>query len=227
MMPSRRTILAAAMTLAVSGCATLPPVRFSPEEIAGWKYTGTRVSFRPDANVRWPGRDTAFAETKGIQQLASIANPAGGQSGQSDAGLEYSQRVEKLITTEPTRSEYLRFLQVAAVGPIANAMGNELSGRMIGNREVRVEISIRQMAVWNSAVRILVNFTPVLQANVKIIDNKTNEVLAEYPELTTVVPRQGGVVAFVVETALQRDDFNDLTTRHAIDVRNWLFKTLI
>jgi hypothetical protein len=200
----------------------MPPIRFTPDEVRGWRYAGTRVVGAPDAVLGWQGMDATFASSKGITQGAIVVDSAGG-TGANDANTEFVERVRRLVTTEPTRSEYRTFIVSQSHGPLSAAMGAELAGRMLGQRDVRVEIAIKRIIIVHSAVRILVDLIQTLKLEVKLVDNRSGEVLAVYPELTVIVQRRGGVAGILIDAAISRPDIEELSALAAIQVRNWLF----
>jgi hypothetical protein len=221
-MLSRRLLTILALTFAVAGCVSLPPIKYSPDEIRGWRYVGTNVIAAPNAQLQWNGQDTAFAETKGIKQAAIVVDPAGG-SGAADANVEYATRVQKLITTEPTRSEFQRFIISQATGPLSAAMGNQLGGQMVGGRDVRVEVAVKSIIINHSVLRVLTNLIQSMRVEVTLVDAKTGEKLANYPEVTAIVQRAGGITGVLVDAVISRPDIEVLTAGISAQTKNWLF----
>ncbi|MGL4634681.1 MAG: hypothetical protein ACRCWF_01765 [Beijerinckiaceae bacterium] len=221
-MLARRLVILVAITLALAGCVTLPPIKFSPDEIRGWRYVGTRVVSAPDGQFAWHGQDTAFAETKGVRQGAMIVDPAGGQ-GAADSGIAYTTRVRQLITTEPTRGEYQRFIVSQATGPISAAMGEQLGGQMTGGREVRAEVTLKQIIINHTALRLLADLMQTMKVEIALVDAKTGERLAHYPEFTAIVRRTGGVTGILLDSVITGPDIDMLSKVTAGHTRGWLF----
>jgi hypothetical protein len=221
-MISRRIFTTLALSAALAGCVSLPPIRFSPDEIKSWRYVGTRVVAATDAQFQWHGLDTTFAESKGIKQVAIPVDPAGGP-GAADANADYAARVRQLVMTEPTRSEFQRFIISQAHGPISAAMGEQLGGQMTGGREVRVEVTVKHIIINHTALRILVDLIQSMKTEVALVDVKTGEKLAVYPEVTAVVQRKGGVAGIIIDAAITRSDIDMLSASVAVQTKWWLF----
>jgi hypothetical protein len=220
-MLTRRNIVLGGLSLAVAGCVTLPPIKYSPAEVRSWRYTGTRVTAATGASITWHGTDTAFATSKGIEQVIATPDPSGSSTA-SQAQADYAEKVRKLVTTEPTRSEYQRFIVSQASAPLSSAMGQRLSSELVGGRDVRVEIQIKSIVIQHSVLRVLVDLIQSIQVELAVVDAKTGEKLAVYPEITSILQKRGGVTGILVDAALARSDIETLSLLTANQTRNWL-----
>jgi hypothetical protein len=221
-MLSRRLLTIFSLAFALAGCVSLPPIKYSPDEIRGWRYIGTKVVAAPNAQFQWNGQDTAFAETKGIKQPAVLVDPAGGQ-GAAESNSDYASRVRQLTITEPTRTEFQRYILNQATGPISAAIGNQLGGQMTGGREVLVEVAVKHIIINHSVLRLLVDVIQSMKVEVTLVDAKTGEKLANYPEITAIVQRSGGITGVLVDAVISRPDIEILSVGVAVQTKNWLF----
>lgn len=192
-----KAVLFALAALALAGCVTATN-SLSTDDVASFRLTGTTVRFAPDATIWWGDGERAYATSKGQPVTESEA-----------------------LAKTPEGQVYLRNTISAKVKA---AFDQQLAGKLIGARPVRVEIVIKDVTLTSAIQRVLIGGHHTMTADVNVVDAKTGAVIAPYAAQTAMSLAGHGIGGALIDAALFDAPLDRVVNNYAEQYVGWLLR---
>jgi|GEM_PF-1738014 len=97
----------------------------------------------------------------------------------------------------------------------------------LGPRKVRLDVDVKGLTIPSLAARVLVSDIASFSANFTIVDIKTGEVIAQYPNAAMYKKMIGGIMAPIADAVSNTgaDPAEELVLSQVLSVRNWVTKS--
>jgi hypothetical protein len=200
---SRRvpTVLAILFCGVLAACQTASHT-LSPTDVAAMKLAGVRVGYAAEGRVSWPDGLRAYAVAKSIPDH------------------ELGER-----SNNPEADQFVRTL---LAGRIKQKLEADFSTRMVGNRPVYLDVTVKSFVVASAAQRIIIGGTHMIVADVALVDARNGATLASFPTLAAAAASGQGVLGATVEALAEASAKTDTAERildnFSNNYRLWLMK---
>jgi hypothetical protein len=169
---SRLVVFAVAALL--TACVTAQNA-LSPAEIQSFRVADVRVSVPAGVPVQWADAQQEYLTARKI----------------SDDDMKQAIQGE----------EYKNWLRERVSKGVSDSMQRNLGGAFVGNRPVRVEVTVKRFEISHPLQRVLIGGGYAMAGDVTLADAKTGAVLSTYPDVVYGVYAGQGVGGALVQAA--------------------------
>lgn len=172
------------LSLAMVGCATVPPPDIAVDQVRSWKLTQIEVKGSEVINS-WPYQEKIYVTRNNIS--GDAAQQIAMNSVQNNAGLREFVRgaLEENVTTR-----------------LRNALTNDLNG----TRPVKAVVQVTQLDIPSAVRRLLVENQARFHAKIDIVDVGNGQVLASWPGEYVWETMAAGIGGMVLDQVLYSTD---------------------
>jgi hypothetical protein len=120
-----------------------------------------------------------------------------------------------------TREAKYAFLKLKAMPHLRAALDTEVRNAFRGTDPARLIVTIRELRMESTFSRLLGRGSHMLYADIRLIDGKTGQVLADLSRFSGYAPASGGLIGLAVDQMFP-DPIDRVSTGFAINLRVWI-----
>ena len=152
----------------LAGCVTTAENTLSPERRAALKIESVKVSFAPSARVNWSEAESEFDRSK---------NPNDG--------------LKAYVTAVPMTADRRAYIEKKAAARITDAFQQRVLPAFRGTEPARVEVVVHALDLPSGARRALVGGDHRIDADIRVVNAKSGEVILQAPDFRGTSPGGG------------------------------------
>jgi hypothetical protein len=223
-MLNRRSIIAAALAVAVSGCVTVANRTLPFDEVAKWRIVDVKVEYAPDAAVvlssvlnEYVRGQIAKTSPEIVGLPVDPANPGRNV---------YAEKAMEISATQEAKSA----VRLAGAQEVQQRFMSAFATQSTGTRPVRIILIVKQLTESGNSASIV--------ADTRFVDPANGKILMEGAPVNVVrQPRTGysnsvaGLIAVAVVSAVitaaenqGRSQFQTAVDQSANNLKDWLLK---
>ena len=164
------------------------------DQVASFRLTQVDVVMPADARIRWGDGEAAYASSKGLPP-ASPATP-----------------------------ESERYVRDGVSTRVRAAFQRELTGKLVGARPVKVQVTVRDVDIAPAIQRIVLGGNHSMKGDVAIVDAKTGAVLSSYPAQMSMSQAGQGIGGALIDAAFMGPPIDRVVNGYASQYREWLLR---
>jgi hypothetical protein len=195
-----RIAVGLALASALAACVTASPHGRDAASMRQLGLADVAVEIPPTARLSWPEEEQAA-------RRAHLAGPNAAQTMADDGVRAHVSR--------------------ALGNHIRTALMGEIGRELNGPRKVRAVVTVKYFSIPSVAERVFINNTAAFDAEIRLVDARTNAEIVTYPGSQVSAMMVGGLMAPVAEATQigGSDRSRQLVFEYADKFRKWLLNT--
>lgn len=183
----------------LAGCATAVENTLSPERRAGLKIESVKVTFAPDASLRWAEAESEFDRTK---------DPNGGAAAYMRAELPSGER--------------RAFIERKAAARITEAFQKQFAPSFRGTEPARVEVVVKTLDLPSGLRRVTLGGNHMIAADITVVNAKSGQVILRASDFRTQAVAGNGIGGVLLDQVIMSDPIDRAADVLAKNYRSWL-----